>query len=56
MLTSAPGLADLAVFDVGARTSVLVAPVPAGRYFVRVQAGNADGLGVASGSVTVMIP
>ena len=53
---SAPGLADLAVFDVGARTSVLVAPVPAGRYFVRVQAGNADGLGVASSSVTVIVP
>jgi len=53
---SAPGLADLAVFEVGARTSVNFAPVPAGRYFVRVQAGNADGLGVASSSATVIVP
>ncbi len=53
---SAPGLADLTVFDVGPRTSVLVAPVPAGRYFVRVQAGNADGLGAASSSATVIVP
>ena len=53
---SAPGLADLAVFDVGARTSVVVEPVPTGRYFVRVQGGNADGLGVASSSATVIVP
>jgi hypothetical protein len=53
---SAPGLADLTIFDVGPRTSVLVAPVPAGRYFVLVQAGNADGLGVASSSATVIVP
>ncbi|MDH4066398.1 MAG: hypothetical protein OEW19_18505, partial [Acidobacteriota bacterium] len=53
---SAPGLSNLAVFDVGLNTTVMFDPVPAGRYFVRVRVGNADGLGVPSMGVIVAVP
>jgi hypothetical protein len=53
---SGPGLADIAVIDAGARTSVVVDPVPPGRYFVRVRAVNLDGPGVASSEATIVVP
>jgi hypothetical protein len=53
---TAPGLSDVAVFDVGAQTGVIIAPVPAGRYFVRVRAANLDGPGAPSSEVTIEVP
>jgi predicted phage tail protein len=50
---SAPGLADIAVANVGALTAVSVT-APAGSYFVRVVAFNAFGVGAASNEITVV--
>jgi hypothetical protein len=53
---SSPGLADLAVFDTGnAVTTVTFPGIPPGRYVVRVRAGTALGLGVASAEALVVV-
>ncbi len=49
---SAPGLADLAVVQVGTNRSFST-PVPAGTYYVRVRAINGTGIGAASNEVVV---
>ncbi len=55
---SAPGLSDVSVVDVGPTPAIAVslAGVPPGRYFVRVAALGACGLGVASNEVSVDVP
>jgi predicted phage tail protein len=50
---SAPGLADLAVINVGAVTSLSVT-APAGTYFVRVVSLNSFGMSPASNEITVV--
>ena len=50
---SAPGLADIAVINVGAATSVSVT-APAGTYFVRVVSFNAFGVSPTSNEITVV--
>jgi hypothetical protein len=53
---SAPGLSDLVTgLDVGLQTSFAASSVPAGRYYVRVRAGNAAGLGAASSEAIVRV-
>jgi hypothetical protein len=53
---SAPGLRDLIPgSDVGPETSFAASGVPAGTYYVRVRAANAQGLGAASSEVTVRV-
>ena len=49
---SAPGLADLAVVQVGTNRSFST-PVPAGTYYVRVRAINGTGIGAPSNEVVV---
>jgi predicted phage tail protein len=51
---SASGVSDLALFDVGAATSLTVA-APPGTYYVRVMARNAFGNGGVSNEVTVSV-
>jgi len=51
---SGPGLANLAVMRVGgAETSITVADVPPGRYYLRVRGRNVTGLGEASSEIVV---
>ncbi len=51
----AQGASNLGVHQVGRGTTVSM-PVPPGRYFVRVRAASACGLGPASNDVTVTVP
>jgi hypothetical protein len=51
---SAAGLSDLAIFNVGASTSLVVS-APLGTYFVRVVAQNAFGQSVASNEIVVTV-
>ena len=55
---SAPGLSNVGVVDVGPTPAIAVslAGVPSGRYFVRVAAAGACGVGIASNEVTVDVP
>lgn len=53
--SSAASPTDLLVQPVGP-TPRLVAPAPPGRYFVRVRARNAAGVGPPSGQVVVEVP
>jgi hypothetical protein len=53
---SAPGLANLATFDVGLQTSLVVNGVPPGTYYVRVRPANVTGNGQPSNEVLVTVP
>ncbi len=53
---SASGAADLAKVDVGLNTSFVAAPVPPGRYFVRVRAANFGGSSETSTEIVVDVP
>jgi hypothetical protein len=53
---TAPGLANIATFDVGLQTSLTVGGVPPGTYHVRVRAGNYSGLSAPSNEVVVTVP
>lgn len=53
---SAPGLADIATFDVGVNTALSVGAVPRGTYYVRVRAANYTGASAASNEVVVVVP
>jgi hypothetical protein len=53
---SGPGLADLAILNVGPQTTVRVNGVPSGTYRVRVRAANVTGAGPASNEITVTVP
>lgn len=54
---SAPGLTDIyAGLEIGGQTSVSASGVPAGRYYVRVRAGNYTGLSAPSNEVLVQVP
>ena len=53
---SAPGLANLAVFDGGPATSVTVDGVPPGTYYVRVRATSWGGASAPSGEIVVTVP
>jgi hypothetical protein len=53
---SGPGLANLAVMCVpGDETSIIVAGVPPGRYYVRLRGRNVTGLGEASTGIVVNV-
>ena len=58
LVGSAPGLSDVGVVDLGPTPALAVslAGVPPGRYFVRVAALGACGLGVASNEVYLDVP
>ena len=49
---SGPGLSDLAVLGTGSTGTSFAASAPGGRYFVRVAASNACGVGPASNEVS----
>ena len=52
-----PGCSNLAVFATGGVfTTISVANVPAGRYFVRVRGQNSIGPGGASAEIMVVVP
>jgi hypothetical protein len=50
---SAPGLANLAVVQLGAQTTYVAAAPPPGTYYVRVRAVNARGTSAPSNEITV---
>jgi Tol biopolymer transport system component len=50
---SMPGATDLAIVETGQAQTQLVAAAPPGRYFVRLRARNACGVGAASNEVVV---
>ncbi len=50
-----PGSSNLGTFPIGRRTA-LTAPVPAGRYSLRVRASSACGSGPASKELTLTVP
>ena len=52
---SATGLANVAVVPLGPQTSVGFTGIPPGRYFVRIRAANALGVGLASEEVTIVV-
>ncbi len=52
---SAPGLSNLARANIGAATTAQFGGVPAGTYFVRIRAVNAQGISVASNERTVTV-
>ena len=52
---SAPGLADLAVLDLGGAGTAFAANAPAGTYFLRVAGRSACGVGAASADVTAAV-
>lgn len=52
---SAPGIADIAVFDSGPATVLGVSNVPDGAYFVRVRAVRNNALGPPSNEVQVVV-
>jgi hypothetical protein len=53
---SGPGLANLATFDVGLQTSMVVNLVPPGTYYVRVRPANVTGSGQPSNEIVVIVP
>jgi hypothetical protein len=53
---SGPGLANLATFDVGLQTRLVVNGVPPGTYYVRVRPANATGSGQPSNEIVVIVP
>ncbi len=53
---SASGLSNLGSLPVAAPTAGLAGPAPAGRYYVRVRAGNTCGAGPASNEVVLDVP
>jgi hypothetical protein len=54
---SAPGTADLGSFDTGSTLQTLiVSAVPPGRYFARIRARNASGIGPPSHEIVVNVP
>ncbi len=53
---SAPGLADLGVFDVALSATSLAAAVPPGVYYVRVIADSLCGVSASSNEVRVVVP
>ncbi len=53
---SQPGLADVLTTGLGPAPSLAAAGVPAGRYYVRVRAVNANGASVPSNEVVVTVP
>ncbi|MDH4063418.1 MAG: hypothetical protein OEW19_03385, partial [Acidobacteriota bacterium] len=53
---SAPGLHDVAVAQVGAMTTVVVADVPVGTFYLRARARNAADVGGASNEVVLTYP
>ncbi len=53
---TAPGLANIATFDVGLQTTLSVGAVPPGTYYIRVRAANHIGTSLPSHEVIVTIP
>lgn len=53
---TAPGLANIATFDVGLQTGLSVGAVPSGTYYVRVRAANFAGTSAPSNEVVVVVP
>jgi hypothetical protein len=53
---TAPGLANIATFDVGPQTSLTAGGVPPGTYYVRVRADNVTGDSAPSNEVVVVVP
>lgn len=53
---TASGLANLVVFNTGSTATSFPATAPPGRYFVRVRALNANGVGAASNEVVITVP
>lgn len=53
---TAPGLTDIAAIDTGVIDTLLVAPAPAGTYYVRVRAKNAFGVSAPSNEVVLVVP
>jgi hypothetical protein len=53
---SAPGLANLAMFDVGLESTPTINDVPPGTYYVRVRPENATGSGQPSNEIVVTVP
>lgn len=54
---SAPGRNDvIGALNAGLQTSFSANGVPPGRYYVRVRAGNYNGLGAPSNEVLVQVP
>lgn len=53
---TAPGLANIATFDVGLQTALSVGAVPPGTYYVRVRAANYVGTSLPSNEVVITVP
>ena len=53
---SAPGLANLAVFQTGHLDTAFATPAPPGRYYVRVRAANTFGASAPSNEIVVVVP
>jgi hypothetical protein len=53
---SAPGLANLVVFDTGSPSTTLNATAPNGVYYARIRGRNACGAGAASNETVVTVP
>ena len=53
---SARGLANLATVNVGAGTSISFSGVPSGVYWLRIRGQNAQGAGMASNDVRLVVP
>jgi hypothetical protein len=53
---SAPGLADLARFELGTANELVVDGVPSGAYYVRVRGTNWAGVSDASNEIVVTVP
>ena len=52
---TAPGLANIATFDVGLQTALTVGSVPPGTYYVRTRAANYTGASAPSNEVVVTV-
>ena len=53
---SAPGLTNIGSLPIAAPAASFAATAPAGRYYVRVRAGSACGMGPASNEVVLDVP
>ena len=53
---SAPGLANLLVYNTQSTARTIIATAPSGRYFVRVRALSGLGVGAASNELDVSVP
>jgi hypothetical protein len=53
---SAPGAANVVVFDTGTAATALTAVAPNGVYYVRIRGRNACGIGAASNEFIVRVP